>query len=92
MKIRLEFKEGSAMQPEGYWLSMIDGERTCAFPVMLDLFDSMPGGVHELEVSLPANVRVNMELIWPLREPSFDPRAPDHLNAAHVVQARPAQT
>lgn len=76
MKIRLEYREQSDIQPEGYWLSMIDDEKTVAFPVELDLFDSMPGGVHELELSLPPNVRVSMELIRPLREPSFDPRTP----------------
>lgn len=79
MKIRLEFKEESFNGPEGHWLSMIDDGRTYSFPVTLDLFDSMPGGVHDLEVSLPANVRVSMELIHPLMEPSFDPRAPRSL-------------
>jgi hypothetical protein len=76
VKIRLEFREESATSREGYWLSMIDSPMTYRFPVTLDLFDSMPSGVHELEVSLPANVRVNMDLISPLMKPSFDPRTP----------------
>lgn len=71
MRVRLEFREASMAAPEGYWLSMIDKGRTVSFPVTLELFDSMPGGVHELEVSLPANVRVTMDLIRPLREISF---------------------
>jgi hypothetical protein len=79
VKIRLEYREESDVQREGYWLSMIDEGRTVAFPVELDLFDSMPGGVYELEVSLPPNVRVNMELIRPLKEPTFDPRTPRSL-------------
>ena len=73
MKVRLEFREESMNGPGGYWLSMIDGPMTYSFPVELDLFDSMPGGVHELEVSLPINVRVSMELIRPLRGLTFDP-------------------